>query len=192
MMKRMCGIVIVLFLFAGFGVTGAYAAGPTLLAPVQDCESTSSPVFEWTEDDFDFFVFIVVFKVAGMSYTLEWFPYAGTSFAMPAATWGMVEAGSTVYWGVIGIDFSATPKGSWSGAWSLVKFLPNDCGGVCWPELQGCDLGYCFKTADGYGNCVPDFWCGQACTTNADCGCGRLCYVCTACGIDGTTCGPIR
>ena len=61
---------------------------------------------------------------------------------------------------------------------------PGVCGTYaagCTPDQQSC---FCFKTAEGSGECIDDFYCDSAgdCTDSADCASGEACIVDTCCG----------
>jgi hypothetical protein len=67
-----------------------------------------------------------------------------------------------------------------------------ETGGECEPQACGtytvdCNPNVpciCFKTAEGTGACIDDFWCDNpTCSSSADCGVGQVCAIDTCCGV---------
>ena len=188
-MKTVLSSLGACILFAGLFVGQAAAQNPEIISPSNGCESAGAPTFEWSSANLDFFKVVLVCDYTYVGWSPFSFWYTNTDFSMTSSWWSAVNSGSGCAWGVFGMN-TTTGQYGWSGWQWVGKFVPEDCGGSCWPSLQGCDGGYCFVTTEGFGNCTGDFFCGASCASSDDCGCGQLCYTCTACG--GNVCGPIH
>jgi M6 family metalloprotease-like protein len=94
----------------------------------------------------------------------------------------------------IKITAKTAPANSMSVEFKKTETCPceaEDCGtytGICNPTLS-C---FCFRKADGDGDCVDDFWCSSAnaCATDDDCPSGRQCFYDTCCPGKPNICGP--
>ncbi len=169
-----------------FTVPCAVNAQIVLNSPPNGAELTEPPNFAWTPDmEYNVFLFYSVFHytVPGFAgYVPASFLILQPGFSMNSGWFDLISEDNTCYWIVAGFK-DGQPTISSASTFTKV----NECteGKCCGSYAFSCcgGSGVCYTGTDQGGFCGLDISCSatNACSSDADCGAGMRCAVCTCC-----------